>query len=123
MPDMRLPIGYALGYPHRIATPFGKIDWTTLARLDFEAPNREVFPCLDLAYEAGRRGGTAPAALSGANEEIVEAFLSGVIMWTDIAQLLTRVLDRFSHTVPHTVDDVLDADAQGRRLAHEELTR
>jgi 1-deoxy-D-xylulose-5-phosphate reductoisomerase len=123
MPDMRLPIGYALGYPHRIATPFGKIDWTTLARLDFEAPNREVFPCLDLAYEAGRRGGTAPAALSGANEEIVEAFLSGAIVWTDIARLLARVLDRFSHTVPHTVEDVLDADAQGRRLAHEELNR
>lgn len=123
MPDMRLPIGYALGYPDRIATPFGKIDWTTLARLDFEPPNREVFPCLDLAYEAGRRGGTAPAALSGANEVIVEAFLSGAIVWTDIARLLTHVLDRFSHTIPHNVGDVLDADTQGRRLAQEELAQ
>ena len=123
MPDMRLPIGYALGYPDRIGTPFGKIDWTTLARLDFEPPNREVFPCLDLAYEAGRRGGTAPAALSGANEVIVDAFLSGAIMWTDISRLLAQVLDRFSHTIPRTVDDVLDADTQGRRLAQEELAR
>jgi len=123
MPDMRLPIGYALGYPDRIGTPFGKIDWTTLARLDFEPPTREVFPCLDLAYEAGRRGGTAPAALSGANEVIVDAFLSGAIMWTDISRLLAQVLDRFSHTIPHTVDDVLDADTQGRRLAQEELAR
>ena len=123
MPDMRLPIGYALGYPDRIGTPFGKIDWTTLSRLDFEPPNREVFPCLDLAFEAGRRGGTAPAALSGANEVIVDAFLSGAIVWTDIARLLDRVLDRFSHTVPRTVEDVLDADTQGRRLAQEELTQ
>jgi 1-deoxy-D-xylulose-5-phosphate reductoisomerase len=123
MPDMRLPIGYALGYPDRIGTPFGKIDWTTLSRLDFEPPNREVFPCLDLAFEAGRRGGTAPAALSGANEVIVDAFLSGAIVWTDIARLLDRVLDRFSHTVPRTVEDVLDADTQGRRLAQEELAQ
>lgn len=123
MPDMRLPIGYALGYPNRYATPFGKIDWTTLARLDFEPPDRKVFPCLDLAYEAGRRGGTAPAALSGANEEIVDSFLRGNIVWTDIARLLSRVLDRFIHTTPHTVEDVLDADMQGRIFAKEELAR
>lgn len=123
MPDMRLPIGYALGYPNRYATPFGKIDWTTLARLDFEPPDRKVFPCLDLAYEAGRRGGTAPAALSGANEEIVDSFLRGDIVWTDIARLLSRVLDRFNHTTPHTVEDVLDADLQGRIFAKEELAR
>lgn len=123
MPDMRLPIGYALGYPNRYATPFGKIDWTTLARLDFEPPDRKVFPCLDLAYEAGRRGGTAPAALSGANEEIVDSFLRGNIVWTDIARLLSRVLDHFIHTTPHTVEDVLDADMQGRIFAKEELAR
>ena len=57
MPDMRLPIGYALGYPHRIASPFGSIDWATLARLDFEPPDRTTFRCLDLAYAAGRVGG------------------------------------------------------------------
>ncbi|MEY3806326.1 MAG: 1-deoxy-D-xylulose 5-phosphate reductoisomerase [Actinomycetota bacterium] len=123
MPDMRLPIGYALGFPHRIATPFGRIDWTTLSRLDFEEPRRDIFPCLDLAYEAGRRGGTAPAALSGANEEVVDAFLSGAIKWSHIASVLARVLDRFSHSTPHTVDDVLDADEQGRRYAREELAR
>lgn len=123
MPDMRLPIGYALGHPDRIGTPFGSIDWTRLSRLDFEPPRREVFRCLDLAYEAGRRGGTAPAALSGANEVIVEAFLGGAILWSDIGQLLDRVLDRFAHSMPHTVEEVLEADAEGRRLAHEELAR
>ncbi len=57
MPDMRLPIGYALAWPDRIGTPFGAIDWATLSRLDFEAPDRVAFPCLDLAYAAGRIGG------------------------------------------------------------------
>ena len=79
MPDMRLPIGYALGWPNRIATPYGRIDWSALDRLEFQAPDRATFRCLDLAYYAGRRGGTAPAALSAANEVVVEAFLDGRI--------------------------------------------
>ena len=62
LPDMRLPIGYALGYPHRISTAYGRIDWSTLKHLDFEEPDRNTFQCLDLAYAAGRAGGTAPAA-------------------------------------------------------------
>jgi 1-deoxy-D-xylulose-5-phosphate reductoisomerase len=123
MPDMRLPIGYALGYPHRIATPFGRIDWTTLSRLDFEPPDRKTFVCLDLAYEAGRAGGTAPAALSAANEIVVEAFLAGRITWSQIGIFVSRVMEKFVVTVPTSVDDVLDADAQGRRLATEELSR
>ncbi len=123
MPDMRLPIGYALGYPSRISTPFGRIDWTTLSRLDFEAPDRSTFRCLDLAYAAGRAGGTAPAALSAANEVIVEAFLGGRIMWADIARYVERVMERFNVTTPQSEEDVLAADAEGRQLAEEELTR
>ena len=123
MPDMRLPIGYALGYPSRIATPFGRIDWSTLSRLDFEAPDRNTFRCLDLAYAAGRAGGTAPAALSAANEVIVEAFLGGRIMWADIAQYVECVMERFNVTTPQSEDDVLAADAEGRQLADEELNR
>jgi 1-deoxy-D-xylulose-5-phosphate reductoisomerase len=123
MPDMRLPIGYALGYPSRIATPFGRIDWSTLSRLDFEAPDRNTFRCLDLAYAAGRAGGTAPAALSAANEVIVEAFLGGRIMWADIAQYVECVMERFNVTTPQSEDDVLAADAEGRQLAEEELNR
>jgi 1-deoxy-D-xylulose-5-phosphate reductoisomerase len=123
MPDMRLPIGYALGYPHRIATAFGRIDWTTLSRLDFEPPDRATFPCLDLAYAAGRAGGTAPAALSAANEVVVEAFLAGRIMWSHIALYVSRVMEKFVVTMPTHVDDVLAADAQGRRMATEELAK
>lgn len=123
MPDMRLPIGYALGYPHRIATAFGRIDWSTLSRLDFEMPDRPTFPCLDLAYAAGRAGGTAPAALSAANEVVVEAFLQGRITWSRIALYVSRVMEKFVVTTPTHVDDVLAADAQGRRMATEELAK
>ena len=121
MPDMRLPIGYALGYPHRIRTPFGRIDWSTLSRLDFEAPDRATFECLDLAYAAGRAGGTAPAALSAANEVVVEAFLAGRIMWADIARYVGRVMEKFVVTTPTTEEDVLAADAEGRQRASEVL--
>lgn len=122
LPDMRLPIGYALGYPSRIATPYGRIDWTSLSRLDFEPPDRDTFRCLDLAYAAGRMGGTAPAVLSGANEVIVEAFLAGRMKWSDISRHLENVLNTHIATTPTTVDDVLAADAEGRRLALEEIT-
>jgi len=80
LPDMRLPIGYALGYPDRIGSPFGGIDWTVLSRLDFETPDRATFRCLDLAYDAGRLGGTAPAWLSAANEVAVDTFLAGDLL-------------------------------------------
>jgi len=123
MPDMRLPIGYALGFPQRISTPFGRIDWTTLSRLDFEAPDRSTFRCLDLAYAAGRAGGTAPAALSAANEVVVEAFLGGRIMWAQIANYVERVMERFNVTTPQSEDDVLAADAEGRQLAEEALAQ
>ena len=123
MPDMRLPIGYALGYPSRIMTPFGRIDWSTLSRLDFEAPDRGTFRCLDLAYAAGRLGGSAPAVLSAANEVVVDAFLNGRVVWSDIAVRIERVMARHTVFAPATVDDVLAADAEGRRLALEELSR
>src|SRR3954447_25739706 len=93
LPDMRLPIGYALAYPDRIGTPFGRIDWTSLGRLDFEPPDLETFPCLRLAYEAGRTGGTAPAWISAANEVAVDAFLQDRIRWADISVVIAATLD------------------------------
>ncbi len=76
-PDMRLPISYALGWPDRAATAYGALDWSQPRSLTFEPPDRAVFRCVDLAYEAGRRGGSAPAWLNAANEVAVEAFLDG----------------------------------------------
>jgi 1-deoxy-D-xylulose-5-phosphate reductoisomerase len=117
MPDMRLPIGYALGYPHRIATPFGRIDWASLRRLDFEPPDMATFRCLPLAYAAGRAGGSAPAWLSASNEVAVEAFLAGVLTWTQIADVSEAVLDAYDGAAPDTVDDVIAADAEARQRA------
>ena len=123
MPDMRLPIGYALAYPDRMATPFGRIDWAELSRLDFEPPDRETFRCLDIAYEAGRLGGTAPAWLSAANEVAVEAFLAGSIRWNQIADVCVGVMERHDGGTPMTVHDVEHADATARRVASEVLKR
>ncbi|MFT4657105.1 MAG: 1-deoxy-D-xylulose-5-phosphate reductoisomerase [Ilumatobacter sp.] len=119
MPTMHLPIGYALGYPDRVATPFGAIDWTTLARLDFEPPDRATFRCLDLAYQAGRTGGTAPAWLSAANEIAVEGFLSGNLPWNAIADVCVDVLERHDGATPTSVEDVIEADRVARRIAEE----
>jgi 1-deoxy-D-xylulose-5-phosphate reductoisomerase len=123
MPDMRLPIGYALGYPDRIGSPFGRIDWTELSRLDFEPPDRGTFRCLDLAYEAGRIGGTAPAWLSAANEVAVDAFLAGILRWNEIPDVCVGVLAMHDGATPHTVDDVIEADAQARRIARDLLSK
>jgi 1-deoxy-D-xylulose-5-phosphate reductoisomerase len=123
LPDMRLPIGYALAYPDRIGTAFGAIDWSTLRRLDFEEPDREAFPCLDLAYEVGRLGGSAPAALNGANEVAVEAFLEERIRWVDIPGVITDALDDYSPVTPGSVEDVLEADRAGRDLAAAAVAR
>ncbi|MET0894619.1 MAG: 1-deoxy-D-xylulose-5-phosphate reductoisomerase [Acidimicrobiia bacterium] len=116
MPDMRLPIGLALGAPGRLDEPFGAIDWTTLSQLTFEAPDADAFPCLGLAYAAGRAGGGAPATLSGANEVAVAAFLEGRIPWTAIAAVVTEVLGFGTGNVSE-VADVLEADRVARERA------
>ena len=127
MPDMRLPIGYALMYPDRLPVPFGAIDWKELTRLDFEEPDRSVFPCLDLAYRAGREGDLAPAWLNAANEVAVAAFLDGRIGWCAIGDVVTGTLDCYEVSAGSPVDedgmsnrsveDVLEADASARRAA------
>jgi 1-deoxy-D-xylulose-5-phosphate reductoisomerase len=116
LPDMRLPIGYALAYPDRISTPFGALDLSAALTLDFEPPDRATFGCLDLAYAAGRRGGTAPAWLSAANEVAVDAFLAGRIPWSAIAALVGEALERWDGSPADSLDAVLDADAAARRL-------
>ncbi len=117
MPDMCLPIAYALAWPDRVATPFGSIDWATMTRLDFEQPDRAAFPCLDLAYEAGRIGGTAPAWLNAANEVAVQAFLDGKIAWGSIAIVNAGSLTAHDRAKPLSVADILEADRLARVFA------
>ncbi len=124
MPDMRLPIGYALAHPNRIGTPFGRIDWSTLKHLDFSAPDISTFRCLSLAYQAGRSGGTAPAFLSAANEIAVEAFLAGSLKWPDIAAVLEASLQKYAATNGTlSSDDIIEADRAGREEAHRVLSQ
>ena len=117
MPDMRLPIAYALAYPDRVATPFGAIDWAEVGRLEFEPPDLEAFPCLGLAYAAGRAGETAPAWLNAANEVAVAAFLAGRIRWIAIPAVLEAVLARHDGSPAGSVDDVVEADRRARAAA------
>ena len=121
MPDMRLPIGYALAFPARLGTPFGRIDWSQLGRLDFEAPDIITFGCLALAYEAGRMGGTAPAWLSAANEVAVDAFLHGRLRWHQIAEINDAALQRYEPGADQSIDDIIAADARARVVAQEVL--
>jgi 1-deoxy-D-xylulose-5-phosphate reductoisomerase len=121
MPDMRLPIGYALAYPARIGTPFGRIDWASLGRLDFEPPDIGTFRCLGLAYAAGRVGGTAPAWLSAANEVAVDAFLQGRLRWTQIAEVCDAALQRHDGGPATEVAHIIEADARARAVARNVL--
>jgi 1-deoxy-D-xylulose-5-phosphate reductoisomerase len=122
-PDMCLPIGYALGWPDRIATAYGALDWTAPRTLTFEAPDRSMFRCIDLAYAAGRRGGSAPAWLSAANEVAVEAFLGGTLPWLGIAEVVEQTLDAWVDDHVDQVEGVLAADAEARRRASEIVAR
>ena len=129
MPDMRLPIGYALAYPgaHRHAVRAHRLV-ARCGRLDFEPPDTATFRCLALAYEAGRVGGTAPAWLSAANEVAVEAFLAGRLRWPQIAEVCDAALQRYEPGADATVDDIIAADAARacsghRRCSQREQTR
>ncbi len=116
-PDMRLPIGYALAYPDRITTPFGRIDWSSMGSLDFEPPDLDRFRCLALAYAAGRAGGTAPAWLNAANEVAVAAFLAERITWVQIADVLAGTLDLHDGTPAADLTTVVDVDRRARVAA------
>lgn len=118
VPDMRIPIAYALAFPrrlHRRADP--PLDLTRVGSLEFLTPDLEKFPCLQLAYTAARIGGTMPAVMNGANECAVEAFIDAKIGFNDICRLIQKVLDRHRVQEEPTIDAILAAD----RWAREEI--
>lgn len=96
--DMRIPIQYALSYPDRLPSPLVGLDFLQLKHLTFEAPDWDTFPCLSLAFEVGRKGGTYPAVLNAANEEVVAAFLKGEIGFLRISEVVCEVLSRYQPT-------------------------
>jgi 1-deoxy-D-xylulose-5-phosphate reductoisomerase len=120
---MRLPIGYALAYPQRAATAFGRIDWSRLESLTFHPPDVATFRCLGLAYAAGRAGGTAPAWLSAANEVAVDAFLAGRLRWPQIADVVDESLQRYERSADDTEEAIIAADARARAVAGTVMNR
>ena len=119
LPDMRIPIAYALTYPRRRSTSV-KLptigDWTNLT---FEQPRLEAFPCLGLAYEALNTGGTAPCVLNAANEVAVHRFLMGEVDFMDIPRIIRDVLDRTSTRNATSIEVLVAMDTEARRLARE----
>lgn len=122
-PDMRTPIAFGLAWPERIDAGVEHLDLFSVARLDFEAPDEAAFPCLRLAREAMRAGGTAPALLNAANEVAVEAFLAGRLGFTAIARVVEAVLDACAGHPADELDVILADDARARRVAMQQLAR
>ena len=126
-PDMRVPIAYALGYPGRLpltAPPLSlpRLDLSARAELTFEAPDRERFPALRLAFGALAAGGTAPAVLNAANEVAVELFLAGALRYVQIAELVERTLEAHETGAADALEPILEADRWARRRARELAT-
>ncbi len=123
VPDMRGPIAYALAYPDRLPLPDLALDLWQVGALTFEAPDRGAFPCLDLAYQALRAGGTAPAVLSGANEVAVAAFLARRIGFTQIGEVVDDVLGAHTPATVDTIQTALQADRWARSHAQHRIRR
>jgi 1-deoxy-D-xylulose-5-phosphate reductoisomerase len=122
-PDMRVPIAHALGFPERIESGVRTLDLGAIGQLSFERPDRARFPCLDLAYDALRAGGTAPAALNAANEIAVQSFLAGGLRFTAIAPVIADTLARIGTGTAGSLEQVMATDALARRLAGEAVAR
>lgn len=118
LPDMQLPIHYALHYPKRIQTNLERLDLKTLAQMTFEAPDLETFPCLALAYEALRTGGTMPCVINAANEILVARFLKDQVGFYDIPKGIERAMHHFVPTKIESLEQILDLDSQVRNFTH-----
>jgi 1-deoxy-D-xylulose-5-phosphate reductoisomerase len=114
--DMRLPIQYALSYPERLPNPqLPQLNWSAISNLTFEPPDLDTFPCLKLAIEAGKKGGTYPTVLCAADEATVNLFLSGHIKFTDIARLVEQALEQHQSIAHPTLEEIMAADSWARQ--------
>jgi 1-deoxy-D-xylulose-5-phosphate reductoisomerase len=120
-PDMRLPLQLALAWPERLADGAEPIDWQSISSLNFEPLDGNAFPAPGLAYEAARRGGTAPCVLNAANEEAVEAFLSERLRFGAITRVIETVLNAHTPVAEPSLDDVLAAETDARAAAREAI--
>jgi 1-deoxy-D-xylulose-5-phosphate reductoisomerase len=117
LPDMRLPIQYAMAHPRRLSAPVNRLDLASVGQLTFASVDAAKYPCLALAYAAGRQGGTAPTVLNAANEVAVARFLANGLAFLDIPRLIGSALEAHPGTAEPTLDQVLAADAWARAFA------
>lgn len=117
IPDMRIPIQYALSYPERWTNDLPKLKLSKIKQLTFEDPDYEKFPCLKLAYQAGITGGTMPAVLNAANEVAVNRFLNNEIKFTDIYKIVSKVMSKHTAVFNPDLKQILDADKWAREEA------
>lgn len=113
--DMKLPIQYALSYPDRLMNHLPVLDLIRIGKFHFEKPDRKRFPCLELGYEAGRRGGTFPTVLNAANEVAVSAFLEKKILFTDIPKIIEKIVSKHRGKTSPTLEDILACDDWARK--------
>lgn len=121
VPDMHLPIRYALGYPERLATDAAPLSIAQMSTLTFEEPDYAKFPLLTYAFEAIKRGGNMPCILNAANEVAVQAFLDRRIRFTDMPRLVRKVMDKVHYTSTPTLEDLISTNAETLRMAREVL--
>jgi len=121
IPDMKVPIQYVLTYPERVANNWERLDLAEVATLDFEKPDYELFPCLNYAYEAGKRGGTLPAVLNAANEIAVASFLAGDLKFIEIPKLIKRVMNAHQVISQPDLQTILNADKWARAQSQKEV--
>ncbi|MDW7772785.1 MAG: 1-deoxy-D-xylulose-5-phosphate reductoisomerase [Desulfobulbaceae bacterium] len=117
IPDMKIPIAYALSYPERLSLGLSRLSLSQCGSLSFEKPDYELFPALRLAFDALKAGGVNPAVLNAANEVAVEAFLSGRVSFLDIARVVSETLQRADEGDGMELEGILRADEQARRIA------
>jgi len=116
---MRIPIHYALNYPHRVTNNYKKLDFLEVATLNFEKPDTIAFPCLKLAYEVLRVGGSLPIVLNAANEEVVEMFLKEKIGFYDIPGMIEQALEKHDVQYELNIDKVVEIDRWARNFIQE----
>jgi 1-deoxy-D-xylulose-5-phosphate reductoisomerase len=114
--DMRLPIQYALNYPHRSKAVIEKLDFYALNNLTFEKPDLDTFRCLKLAFEAGKTGGLMPTILNSANEALVELFLDYKVKFLDIPRIIEECMNKFPNSYNYTLEELLHMDKKVREF-------
>jgi 1-deoxy-D-xylulose-5-phosphate reductoisomerase len=123
LPDMRVPIQYALTYPDRLKNTFPELNFEAFNQLTFERPDNEKFPALNIAYEAIRRGGNSPCSINAANEVAVDAFIDGKLKFTQIAAIVEKTMETTDFCVNPRLGELIETDREARTIAHELIAK